>query len=146
MLITSRNIYGLFSDIQYGFRFFLSTAGLLTVVSERIARVFNRSGVTLAVALDLSKAFNRVWHAGFLHKLKFYGISGRVFGLVFSSLDSRWLWVVLYGKSLQEYPINDRVTSGSILDPALHLLYINDLPIDVICNIAFYADDTTLYS
>ena len=85
----------------------LSTAGLLTVVSERIGRVFNRSGVTLAVALDLSKAFNWVWHAGLLHKLKFYGISGRVFGRVLSSLNSRWLWMVLYGKSSQEYPIND---------------------------------------
>ena len=46
-----------------------STANLLTVVSDRIARAFNRSGATRAVALDISKAFNRVWHAGPLHKL-----------------------------------------------------------------------------
>ena len=60
----------LFSDFQYGFRYSRSTADLLTVVSDRIARAFNRSGATGAVALDISKAFDRVWHAGLLHKLK----------------------------------------------------------------------------
>ena len=51
---------GLFSDFQYGFRSSRSTADLLTVVSDRIARAFNRSGATGAVALDISKAFDRV--------------------------------------------------------------------------------------
>ena len=62
---------GLFSDFQYGFRFSRSTADLLTDVSDRIARDFNRSGATQAVALDIFKAFDRVLHAGLLHKLKF---------------------------------------------------------------------------
>ena len=44
---------GLFSDFQYGFRSSRSTADLLTVVSDRIARAFNRSGATQAVALDI---------------------------------------------------------------------------------------------
>ena len=46
-----------------------STADLLTVVSNRIAGAFNRSGATRGVALDISKAFDRVWHVGLLHKL-----------------------------------------------------------------------------
>ena len=46
-----------------------SNADLLTVVSDRIARDFNRSVVTQAVALDISEAFDGVWDAGFLHKL-----------------------------------------------------------------------------
>ena len=52
--------YGLFSDFQYGLRSSGSTADLLTVVCNRIARAFNRSGATWAVALDISKAFDRV--------------------------------------------------------------------------------------
>ena len=73
---------GLFSDFQYSFRSSRSTADLLAVVSDRIARAFNRSGATRAVALDIFKAFNRVWHAGLLHKLKSYGISGQIFGFL----------------------------------------------------------------
>ena len=105
-----------------------------------------RSGATRAVALDISKAFDRAWHAGLLHKLKSYGISGQIFGLIYSLLSNRWLRVVLDGKSSQEYPANAGVNQGSILGPTLFLLYINDLPDNVICNIAIYADDTTLYS
>ena len=137
---------GLFSDFQYGFRSSRSTADLLTVVSDRIARAFNRCGVTRTVALDISKAFDGVWHAGLLYKLKSYGISGQIFGLISSFLSNRRLRVVLDGKSLQEYPVNAGVPQGSILGPSLFLLYINDLPDDVICDIAIYADDTTLYS
>ena len=74
---------GLFSDFQYGFRSSQSTSDLLTVVSDRIARAFNRSGATRAAARDKSKAFDRVWHAGLLNKFKCYGISGQIFGLIF---------------------------------------------------------------
>ena len=74
-----------------------------------------------------------------------HGISGQIFGLISSFLSNRRFRVVLDGKSSQEYPVNARVLQGSILGPTLFLLYINDLPA-VICNIAIYADDTTLYS
>ena len=90
--------------------------------------------------------FDRVWHAGLLHKLKSYGISGQIFSLIFSFLSNRRLVVVLDGKSSQEYPVNAGVPQGSILGPILFLLYINDLPDDVICDIAIYSDDTTLCS
>ena len=60
-------------------------------MSDRIARAFNMSGTTQAVALDISTAFERVSHVGLLHKLKSYGISSQIFGLISSFLRNRWL-------------------------------------------------------
>ena len=54
------------------------------------------------MALDISKAFDRVWHAGLLHKLRSWRISGQIFDLISSFLSSGWLPVVLDGKSSQE--------------------------------------------
>ena len=76
---------------------------IFSVVSDRIARAFNRSGATRAVALAISKAFDTVWHAGLLHKLKSYGISGQIFCLISFFLSNRQHRVVLDGKSSQEY-------------------------------------------
>ena len=90
---------GLFSDLQYGFKSSRSTADLLTIVSDRIAGAFNRSGATRAVALDLSKAFDSAWYAGLLHRLKSHGISGIILGLTSSLISNRQLQVVLDGKS-----------------------------------------------
>ena len=57
-----------FSDLQYGFRSSQSIADLLTVVSDRIARAFNRSAATAAVASDISKAFNRLQITYYINK------------------------------------------------------------------------------
>ena len=77
-----------FSDFQYGFRSSRSTADLLAVVSDRIARAFNRSETTRAVALDISKAFDRVWQAGLLHKLNMgFQVKYLASSLFFSVID-----------------------------------------------------------
>ena len=66
----------LFSNFQYGFRSSDSTADCLIVVFDRIARAFNVFGATWALALDVSKAFDRVWNPDFLHIFRPNGISG----------------------------------------------------------------------
>ena len=64
------------------------------MVSDRIARAFNRSGSTRAVALHISKAFDKVWYVGLLHKLKSYRISGLALFLLFSVIGCfGWLWI-----------------------------------------------------
>ena len=73
-------------------------------------------------------------------------ISSQIFGLISSFLSNSWLLVVLDGKSSQEYTVNAGVPQCSILGPTCFLLYIKDLSDEVICDIAIYADDATLYS
>ena len=137
---------GLFSDLQYGFRAFRSTADLLTVLSERIYNSLDVGGETRAIALDISKAFDKVWHAGLLHKLQAYGVLGSVLNIITSFLQERALKVVLDGQSSAVYNINAGVPQGSVLGPTLFLVFINDLPDDVLSKIGIYADDTTVYS
>ena len=112
---------GLLYDFHYGFRSYRSTIDLLTVASDKIASAFHRSGAIQAVTIDISKAFDRVWHAGLLHKLKSYGISDKIFGLISSFRSNRRLRVVLHGKSSQQYPVNAGAPRASLL--ALHFSY-----------------------
>ena len=74
------------------------------------------------------------------------GILSQIFGLISSFLSSEQVRMVLDGKSCQEYSVNTGVPQGSNFGPTLFLLHINDLGDDIICNIAIYADNTTLYS
>ena len=112
-----------FSDFRCVFRSSQSTADLLIIVSDRIARAFNRSEATQAVAVDISKAFDRVWLAGVLHKRKSYGISGEIFGRI-SFFSNRQFKLVLDGKSSQEYPVSaglpSSVRSWPYTFPTLH--------------------------
>ena len=96
---------GLFSDSQYGFRSSRPTADLLTVVSDRIDRVFNSSGATEAVALDIFKASDRVWQDGRLHELKSlmeFQVRCFTLFLLFSVIDSfKWFLMGSLHKNIQ---------------------------------------------
>ena len=104
------------------------------------------SGAAGEVAVDISKAFGKVSHAFLLYKLKSYCISGQLFGFILSFLSNSRCQVVLDGKSSQEYSVNADDSHGHIFGSTIFLQYINQHPDDIICNIAIYADDTTLYS
>ena len=99
-----------------------------------------------SVYLDMSKAFDKVWHEGLLFKLKQNGIDGNLLALLTNYLSNRRQRVVLNGKSSDWAPIFSGVPQGSVLGPLLFLLFINDLEAGIISQIKFFADDTSLYS
>ena len=118
----------------------------MTAVPDKIYRDLNRSGATQVEALDITKAFNKVLQAGLLHKLRPFGISSWIFGIILSFFRNGWLGVIQDEKSGQDFMVNVRVLQGFTLGPTFSLLYINDLSDDFICNDGTYADDTALYS
>ena len=67
-IINYINANNLLSDVQYGFRSSRSTADVLTVISHRISKALDSTFDARAIALDISKAFDQVWHRGQLHK------------------------------------------------------------------------------
>ena len=136
----------LLSEEQYGFRHSRSTADLLSYVTEHVSRVLDRQGETRSVALDISKAFDKVWHQGLLMKLKSYGVADQLHKLLASFLSDRQISVVLDGQKSSTKFVNAGVPQGSILGPTLFLLYINDLPDCLVSKLVMYADDTTLFN
>ena len=85
----------------------------------------------------LSKAFDNVWHDGFMFKLK---RSGSYYGLIHSFLNDRHQRVVLNGQCLNWSKIKAGVPQGSILGPLLFLRYINDLPEGLPTNAKLFAE------
>ena len=98
------------------------------------------------IFLDISKTFDKVWHDGLLFKLKIYSVEGDLLLLLKNYLKSRKQRVVLNGQTSEWTKSNSRVPRGSVLGPLLFLIYINDLPDDIISICEIFADDTSLFS
>ena len=98
------------------------------------------------VFLDISKAFDKVWHEGLLLKLNQNGIFGNLLKLLRDFLSYRKQQVVLNGQHSPWDNANAGVPQGSILGPLLFLIYINDLSNNLSSNCKLFADDTFLFS
>ena len=133
---------------QSGFRPSDSCVNQLLSITHEIFQAFdcNPTLEVRSVFLDISNAFDKVWHEGLLYKLKSMGISGELHKLLENYLSGRLQRVVLNGQTSSWRPVMAGVPQGPILGPRLFLIYINDLPNGLKSNAKLFADDTSLFT
>ena len=132
------------SEKQFGFRNKHSTQNALTHLTDFLAEKMDKSELSIAVFLDLAKAFETVNHQILLQKLHHYGVRGLPYELIKSYLSDRKQCVKCDKHYSVFMNIECGVPQGSILGPLLFLLYVNDLPIAVDLSTILFADDTCI--
>ena len=133
---------------QSGFRPNDSTINQLLSIFHTIFTAFdcNPPLDVRSVYLDISKAFDRVWHEGLIYKLRRCGVSGNLLSFIKDFLANRKQRTVLNGKTSEWGSVTAGVPQGSILGPLFFLVYINDLTDNLKCNVKLFADDTSLFT
>ena len=133
----------LLSNRQFGFRGGRSTSDLMLQLSSGWQKSLDEGEDTVVIALDISGAFDRVWHGGLTTKLQGLGIRGNLLDLITNYLHERSLSVVLNGRKSSERFIKASVPQGSVLGPLLWNVYFNDL-LQLVPQATAYADDCTV--
>ena len=133
------------SSLQSGFIQGDSTVNQLSFLYNTFCQALDMGKEVRVVFCDIRKAFDRVWHAGLLHKLKAAGVQGELLKWFTNYLAERKQRVILPDVASDWTYILAGVPQGSILGPILFLIYINDIVAEIGSNIRLFADDTSLY-
>ena len=136
----------LISTMQSGFRPGDSCIYQLISITSDIYRNFEKQDETRAVFLDISKAFDKVWHEGLIYKLKCNGISGNLLSFFQNYIQNRYQRVTLNGTESDWRSISAGVPQGSVLGPLLFLVYINDLTENIKSQMRLFADDSSIFT
>ena len=131
---------------QSGFRTGDSCINQLLSITYDIFTSFNNGLEVRGVFLDISKAFDKVWHDGLIFKLKQNEIKDKLLCILIDFLNNSQQRVVLNGQFSSWTKVNAGVPQGSILGPLLFLIYINYLPNGLQSNPKLFADDTSLFA
>ena len=102
------------------------------------------SKIVQGAFLDISAAFDKVWHKGLISKLSQIGIDGYCLDFFQSYISNRKQCVIVDGEKSSFVEIKAGVPQGSRLGPLLFIIYINDIVNDIESEIMIFADDTTL--
>ena len=144
-------LYNFLSEIcflykfQSEFRPCHSTVNQLLYIVHQIYCAFEAGKEVRVVFLDISKAFDKVWHTGLLKKLEALGVRNPLLQWFESYLENRMQRVVVEGQSYEWEKVGSGVPQGSVLGSLLFLIYINDLTDELESCSFIFADDTTLF-
>lgn len=130
---------------QFGFRAEHSTIEQIHRICDTIERSFENNEVCTTVFIDVSQAFDKVWHEGLLFKIKRY-FPKQISDIIESYLSLRYYRVKYEDAYSDLKHIQAGVPQGSVLGPILYLIFTNDIPISDCCQIATFADDTAILS
>ena len=138
--------FSILHNNQFGFRSKHSTSHALLLLTDKIQRSIDNGTYSCGIVLDLCKAFDTVDHKILLAKLEYYGTRGVANDWFVSYLSNRKQFVSSLGTNSDYQTVTCGVLQGSVLDPLLFLLYINDVPkCSNILEFHLFADDTNLF-
>ena len=135
---------GIFHDNLHGYRQHRSTQTALIQMYDRWLEAANNRQISGVVLLDLSAAFDLVDHNILDKKLAIYGINSEFREWIMSYLNHRKQTVWIDHCYSHFLSIDAGVPQGSILGPLFFLIFYNDLPYSLQCDVEAYADDSTL--
>ena len=133
------------TDLQHGFRSGHSCESQLIITLNDLLQSFDNKQQVDMVILDFSKAFDTVPHQKLLHKIRNYGIDGKINLWLEQFLTNRKQRVLVDGDFSCFGDVLSGVPQGTVLGPLLFLLHINDLPSNVKSQVRLFADDCLLY-
>ena len=133
------------SDQQHGFRRKRSCESQLIITTNELAEILNRKGQVDMAILDFAKAFDKVPHNRLLKKLGHCNINKNVIGWIQSFLQNRTQRVAVDGCLSKEAPVLSGVPQGTVLGPALFLIFINDIGLGVTSKLRLFADDCLIF-
>lgn len=139
-IITDNN---LFPDHQFGFREKHSTIEQVHRVVDIVNKTFEEKKYCSALFLDVSQAFDKVWHEGLLFKIKM-NVPDSMFTILKSYLEERYYRVKHEADTSKIYPIRSGVPQGSVLGPILYLIFTHDIPTNENVTTTTFADDTAM--
>ena len=136
----------LLNDAQHGFREGRSCLTNLLETLEQWTEIIDEGDCIDVAYLDFRKAFDLVSHEHLIYKLSKYGIKGQILNWIRDFLKDRTQRVVIRGTASSPRNVTSGVPQGSVLGPILFLIFINDLPIELLSRLSLFADDSKLFS
>ena len=145
-IVEHLTVNNLLSEAQHGFRKGRSCLTNILQTLELWTKILDEGNCIDVAYLDFRKAFDLVSHELLIYKMSKYGIEGQILKWVKNWLHERTQKVVIRGTASDSFKVTSGVPQGSVLGPILFLIFINDLPTQVISPISLFADDSKVFT